>query len=90
MQIKFSGGLALEKALKDLGASVAGRLGQNAVNAGARVIAADARSLAPVGKTGNLKRSIRVFTGRSTGGTLREACAVYPSVAREIFGVRHG
>jgi HK97 gp10 family phage protein len=59
-ELKFTGGPELEKALKDLGGQIAGRLGTNAVRAGARVIAASAKRNAPV-LTGALKKSIRVF-----------------------------
>jgi HK97 gp10 family phage protein len=62
--IKFSGGPQLETALKELGGEIAGRLGSNSVRAGARVIAAEARRKAPVGATGNLKRSITTVEDR--------------------------
>lgn len=77
MTLKFSGGPELERALKDLGSEVAGRLGTNAVRAGARVIAASARTKAPVA-TGNLKKSIRVFDDvevKRAGGSERTAYA---------------
>lgn len=76
-ELKFSGGPALEAALRDLGSEIAGRLGSNAVRAGARVIAASARSKAPV-LTGALKNSIRVFEDqdvRRAGGAERTAYA---------------
>jgi hypothetical protein len=41
MKLTMTGGPELERALRELGGQVAGRLGQNAVNAGARAIAAD-------------------------------------------------
>lgn len=59
-KLTFSGGAELDRALRDLGEKVAGRLGENAVRAGARVIAARAKDHVPV-KTGELKRSIRAF-----------------------------
>jgi hypothetical protein len=45
--LKMTGDPELERALRELGGQVAGRLGQNAVSAGARVIAADARRRVP-------------------------------------------
>jgi HK97 gp10 family phage protein len=77
MALKFSGGPELERALRELGSEVAGRLGTNAVRAGARVIAAAARSKAPV-RTGTLKKSIRVFDdmeAKRAGGAIRTAYA---------------
>ena len=62
-EIKFTGGPELERALLDLGHAIAGRLGVNAVRAGARVIAASARRKVPV-RTGALKASIRIFDDR--------------------------
>lgn len=64
MRIKLEGGERLEAALKDLGGKVAGRLGTNAVRAGARVISNEAKDRVPV-KTGALRRSIRVFDDRA-------------------------
>jgi HK97 gp10 family phage protein len=55
MRIKFeiTGAKEMEAALKQLGVAVANKLGQNAVEAGARVIAKEAKRLAPV-HTGKL------------------------------------
>ena len=64
MTVTITGGPALSAALRDLGSKVAGRLGTNAVRAGARVIAASARQKAPVGATGELRKSIRVLDDR--------------------------
>jgi HK97 gp10 family phage protein len=61
--LKFSGGPELERALRELGNEVAGRLGLNAVRAGARVIAADAKRHAPR-RTGEYAKSIRTFDDR--------------------------
>lgn len=61
VQLRLTGGPELERALGDLGSKVAGRLGENAVRAGARVVAKRAKQIAPVGETGELKRSIRAF-----------------------------
>ncbi|HKX36646.1 MAG TPA: HK97-gp10 family putative phage morphogenesis protein [Rhizorhapis sp.] len=61
--VKISGGPELEAALTELGGKIAGRLGTNAVRAGARVIAAAARQKVPV-RTGRLKKSIRIFDDR--------------------------
>jgi HK97 gp10 family phage protein len=70
---RMSGGKELNAALKDLGNKVAGRLGSNAVRAGARVIANEAKARAPV-LTGALRKSIRVFTApRRESGTVRTA-----------------
>lgn len=61
-RLTFSGGPELEAALKELGGQVAGRLGENAVRAGARVIATRARrTTAFFDDTGRLRRSIRVL-----------------------------
>lgn len=58
--MKITGADKLERALRELGTEVAGRLGTNAVRAGARVIARDAKRRAPVGETGDLKKSVKV------------------------------
>jgi HK97 gp10 family phage protein len=61
-KLSFSGGPELEAALKDLGSQVAGRLGENAVRAGARVIVARARqTTAFFDVTGATRRSFRVL-----------------------------
>lgn len=76
-KLTFSGGPELERALRDLGGKAAGRLGQNAVNAGARVIATGARRRAPK-RTGRYARTIRTFTDRAErlfGGTVRTSYA---------------
>jgi HK97 gp10 family phage protein len=59
--LKIRGAAQLNAALLELSAEVAGRLGQNAVRAGARVVAAEAKRRVPV-ESGALKRSIKVFT----------------------------
>jgi HK97 gp10 family phage protein len=56
-EIKMTGGPELERALRELGGNIAGRLGGNAVRAGARVIANEAKQRVPV----------------RTGGTVRQA-----------------
>lgn len=61
---ELRGGAELDKLLEELPKRVATRLGRNAVNAGARVIAAEARRRAPV-ETGDLKKAIRVRSKRS-------------------------
>jgi HK97 gp10 family phage protein len=72
-EIKMTGGPELERALRELGGNIAGRLGGNAVRAGARVIANEAKQRVPV-RTGALRKSIRVFTERADrGGTVRQA-----------------
>jgi hypothetical protein len=48
-RLTLSGGKELEAALRELGTSIAGRLGNNAVRAGARVIAADAARATGIG-----------------------------------------
>lgn len=75
-EVRFTGGPALERALRDLGAETAGRLGLNAVRAGARVIAARARALAPV-QTGELKKSIRIFDDRELNKQKRNQRAAH-------------
>ena len=75
-RVVLTGGPALDAALKELGGKVAGRLGTNAVRAGARVIAKNAKARAPVGATGELKKSIRMFDEPANrGGTTRTAYA---------------
>jgi hypothetical protein len=87
MNMTFSGGKELEAFLKDLGGQISGRLGQNAVNAGARVIAAKAR----LRVTGPHRPPEALDPGIYLMLCRRHASgSLYPSVAREIFGVRHG
>ena len=78
-KISLKGAPELEAALKQLGGAVAGRLGENAVRAGARVIAAQAKSTARwTDRTGTLRKSIRAFSdpaSRQSGGTQRTAYA---------------
>jgi HK97 gp10 family phage protein len=64
-----------ERLLKELGPVPAGRLGQNSLMAGARVIAAEARRNAPV-LTGALRKSIGVRSDRGfvrAGSDTRQA-----------------
>jgi HK97 gp10 family phage protein len=78
VKFTFSGGKELEAALRELGNQVAGRLGNNATKAGARIIAAAARQKVPV-RTGALKRSITVVGDdelRRAGGSVRQAFVV--------------
>lgn len=72
--LKITGARELNAALLELSSEVAGRLGQNAVRAGARVVAAEAKLRVPV-DTGALKRSIRVFTDRERKDGERTAYA---------------
>ena len=61
-KLTMTGGPQLEAALRDLGGKIAGRLGENAVRAGARVIANKARKTAAFhDRTGTLRKSIRVL-----------------------------
>src|SRR5688500_8123043 len=61
-RITLTGGPELEAALRDLGGKIATRLAENAVRAGARVIATSARSSARwIDRTGRLRASIRVL-----------------------------
>ena len=62
-QINIQGLRELDAALAELPNRVAKRVAGNAVRAGARVIAADARQRVPV-DTGELKRSITVRAGK--------------------------
>lgn len=59
--LKITGAAELERALKQLGTDIAGRLGQNAVRAGAREFVNEAKQRVPV-RTGALRASIREFT----------------------------
>ena len=61
--LTFSGGPQLQAALRELSAKVANQLGENAVRAGARVIANRARrTSAFFDDTGETRRSIRVLS----------------------------
>ena len=57
--VRIRGLPELKVELSRLSAAVAGRLSRNAAMAGARVVARHAKLLAPVGETGDLRRSIR-------------------------------
>lgn len=72
--LKITGASALNAALLELSTDVAGRLGENSVRAGARVIAAEARQRVPV-ETGELKKSIRMFSERNRKAGERTAYA---------------
>ena len=75
VKFELHGAKEFERLLKELGPVPAGRLGQNALMAGARVIAAEARRRVPV-DTGELKRSIGVRSDRGlrrAGGDTRQA-----------------
>jgi hypothetical protein len=63
VKFELKGAKEFERLLKELGPVPAGRLGQNVLMAGARVIAAEARRRVPV-VTGELKRSIGVRSDR--------------------------
>jgi HK97 gp10 family phage protein len=73
-KLTFTGGPELERALRELGGQIAGRLGTNAVRAGGRVIVAEARRRVPV-KSGALRKSIRVFSRTKRSGSTVEATA---------------
>lgn len=74
-ELKLTGGPELERALRELGGKIASRLGSNAVRAGARVVAAEARARVPK-RSGDLKRSIRIFTDpKDRRGSARTAYA---------------
>lgn len=76
-KLKLTGGPEIEAALRELGGQIAGRLGTNAVRAGARVIANHAKALAPVGATGDLKESIRMFDEGYKGRAQRTTRTAY-------------
>lgn len=82
--LKISGGPELEAALRELGNKIAGRLGINAVRAGARVIAATARAKVPV-RTGRLKKSLRIFDDRELSRLRGSERAAYAGT-REPYG----
>ena len=68
-KMNLTGGPELQAALRELGGAVASRLGDNAVRAGARVLANEVKVRAPVqtgGRVqgGRLKKSIKVSTQR--------------------------
>lgn len=63
--LRLSGAKELEAALRELGNEVAGRLGENAVRAGAREVAKAARTTSKfVDRSGTLRKSIRAFSER--------------------------
>lgn len=75
-RLTFSGGPALEAALKDLGSQVSGQLGENAVRAGVRVIVNRARrTSAFFDDSGETRRSFRVFRQIDRGSGFRTAYA---------------
>lgn len=92
VKLKFSGGPELEAALKDLGNEVAGKLGENAVRAGVRVIANRARQTSAFfDRSGETRRSFRVLRqiDRKTGERTAYAGSNY-FVARFLeFGTVH-
>jgi Bacteriophage HK97-gp10, putative tail-component len=59
ISLKATGGAELEAALRELGGAVAGRLGNNATKAAARLVAAEVRRKVSV-RTGTLRQSIKV------------------------------
>jgi len=60
LSFKIQGGKELDNALKELGKDLEKKVAKSAVRQGANVIAKEARLNAPVGNSGNLRRSIRV------------------------------
>lgn len=66
---KINGLQELEKKLVGLGPAVAGKIGQNALTAGAKPIAQRMRALVPV-RTGDLKKSITTRAVRAGGSIL--------------------
>ena len=81
-KLTMTGGPELERALKELGGQIAGRLGANAARAGGREIVKAAKARAPV-KTGRLKGSIRVFSG-----TKRQGSTIEIAVGSDVFYAR--
>jgi HK97 gp10 family phage protein len=77
VKVTFTGQRELEKALRDLNQAMSRILARNAVLAGAEVIASAAKSRAPLGEDGLLKRSIQTFEDRTenSSGTKRTAYA---------------
>jgi HK97 gp10 family phage protein len=59
-KITITGGKELEKSLKKLGFDLEKKVAKQAVRAGANVILKEARLRVPVGRTGVLKKSLRV------------------------------
>ncbi len=64
INFKITGAREMEKLLLQLGPRVANKVGQKAVNAGARVIAKEAKNLVPV-RTGALRKGITVIVGKA-------------------------
>ena len=81
--MKLTGGPELQAALRELGGAVASRLGDNAVRAGARVLANEVKARTPV-KTGRLKKSIKV----STDPRRKRQGEAVASVVSDVFYAR--
>lgn len=67
---RIEGAKELDDLLKQLPGRTAGRIGSNALRAGARVIRDEAKRVVPV-DTGDLRDSIKVITGRADRRTQR-------------------
>ena len=92
VKLRMTGGPELERALRELGGKIAGRLGANAVRAGGRELVRQARQTSEfVDRTGELRRSIRVFSRtRRRGQTIESDIGTDVFYARFLeFGTAH-
>jgi HK97 gp10 family phage protein len=89
MRIKFeiTGAKEMEAALKQLGVAVANKLGMSAVEAGARVIAKEAKRLAPV-HTGRLVRQGLRKGEERAPGTFKKSIGFVPDNKGKPAGTR--
>lgn len=83
----IKGAKEMEDLLKKLGPAVSRRVGNNALRAAAKPIVDEARRLAPKGKTGNLKRSIKAEL--SGVGDARDALLIKIGVRRPTGAQAH-
>ena len=85
IEFKIHGAKELDALLKQLPGRVASRVATNSLRAGARVIRDEAKAQVPV-KTGELKRSIKVITGRADR---RDSRIVHVGVFGRMSGLAH-
>jgi HK97 gp10 family phage protein len=94
INFKITGAKEMEALLKQMGPRLASRAGDQSLRAGARIIVAEAKRLAPV-RTGALRRSITMASQRQPSGSSRRVVLVgfRPPVSRRAhfteFGTRH-
>lgn len=84
--IQIEGLKELEKALKELPLEIQKRPLRSAVSAGAKEIADEAISKAPVGQTGNLKKSLYRYRSRRLSAIGKETFLVGVRKGKGIYG----